>query len=58
VIAFAVLFSGSAVRLCRIVVKFGGFVVIAICHVGSTGSAPRAHQQAAAEPVPRSHGMV
>jgi hypothetical protein len=37
VIALAVLFSGSAVRLCRIVVKFGGFVVIAICHIGSVG---------------------
>jgi hypothetical protein len=33
VIALAVLLSGGTVRLCRIFVKFGGFVVIAIRHV-------------------------
>ena len=32
-IALAVLFRGSPVRLSRIFMKFGGFVVIAICHV-------------------------
>ena len=32
VIALAVLISGGAVRLCRIFVKFGGFVVIVIRH--------------------------
>jgi len=31
-IALAVLFSGGAVRLCSIFVKFGRFVVIAIRH--------------------------
>jgi hypothetical protein len=31
VIAFAVLLSGSAVRLCSTFVKFGGSVVIVIC---------------------------
>jgi hypothetical protein len=58
VIATAVLFSGSPVRLCRIFVKFSGFVVIGICHVGSVGSAPRAQQQTEVEPVPECHGMV
>jgi hypothetical protein len=33
VIALAVLLSGSAVRLCRTFVKFGGSVVIVICHL-------------------------
>jgi hypothetical protein len=33
VIALAVLLSGGTVRLCRIFVKFSGFVVIAIRHV-------------------------
>jgi hypothetical protein len=33
VIAFAVLLSGSPVRLCCIFVQFSGFVVIVVCHV-------------------------
>src|ERR1700692_1831310 len=33
VIALAVLLSGGSVRPCRIFVKFGGFVVIAVRHV-------------------------
>jgi hypothetical protein len=53
VIAFAMLFSGGPVRLCRIFVKFSGFVVIAICHVGSIGSAPSARQHAGLQPVPK-----
>jgi hypothetical protein len=53
-----VLFIRSPVRLCGMFVKFSGFVVIAICHIGSVGPAPRAHQRTAPEPVPRSHGMV
>lgn len=58
VIAFAVLFSGGPVRLCCIFVKFSGFVVIVICHVGSMSSAPSAQQHAGPQPVPKSHGMV
>ena len=57
-IAFAVLFSGGPVRLCRIFVKFSGFVVIVICHVGSIGSAPSAQQHAGLQAVPKRHGMV
>jgi hypothetical protein len=53
VIAFAVLFSGSPVGLCCIFVKFSGFVVIVICHVGSLSSAPSAQQHAGLQPVPR-----
>ena len=52
VIAFAVLFSGSPVGLCCIFVKFSGFVVIVICHVGSLSSAPSAQQHAGLQPVP------
>jgi hypothetical protein len=33
VIALAVLIGGSAVGLCSVFVKFGGFVVIAVSHV-------------------------
>ena len=40
VIALAVLFSGSPVRLCRIFVEFSGFVVIIICHSGSKVQLP------------------
>jgi len=58
VIAFAVLFIRSPVRLCGMFVKFSGFVVIAICHIGSVGPAPRAHQRTAPEPVPSNHGML
>jgi hypothetical protein len=32
-IALAVLLSGGAVRLCSVFMKFGGFVVIVVCHV-------------------------
>jgi hypothetical protein len=53
-----VLFSGGTVRLCRIFVKFSGFVVIVVCHVGSINSAPSAQQHAGLRAVPRSHGMV
>jgi hypothetical protein len=35
VIALAMLFGGGPVRLCCIFVKFSGFVVIVVCHVGS-----------------------
>src|SRR3981189_419302 len=58
VIALAMLFSGGTVRLCRIFVKFSGFVVIVVCHVGSISSAPSAQQHAGLRPVPTSHGMV
>jgi hypothetical protein len=58
VIALSVLFSGGPVRLCRIFVKFSGFVVIGVCHVGSISSAPSAQQSAGLRAVPRSHGMV
>ena len=58
VIALAVLFSGGTVRLCRIFVKFSGFVVIVVCHVGSINSAPSAQQHAGLRAVPKSHGMV
>src|ERR1700704_4893079 len=58
VIALAMLFSGGTVRLCRIFVKFSGFVVIVVCHVGSISSAPSAQQHAGLRPVPKSHGMV
>jgi hypothetical protein len=58
VIALAVLFSGGSVRLCRIFVKFGGFVVIVICHTGSIASAPSAQQHTGLQPVPKSNGMV
>jgi hypothetical protein len=58
VIAFAVLFIRSPVRLCGMFVKFSGFVVIVICHIGSVGPAPRAHQLTGIQAVPRSHGMV
>ena len=58
VIALAVLFSGGTVRLCRIFVKFSGFVMIVVCHVGSISSAPSAQQHAGLRPVPKSHGMV
>jgi hypothetical protein len=34
VIALAVLISGGAVRLCSIFMKFGGFVMIVVRHVG------------------------
>ena len=57
-IALAVMFGGSTMRLCRIVVKFSGFVVIAICHEVSDGSALRANRQTERVPVPRCHGMV
>jgi hypothetical protein len=53
VIAFAVLFGGGPVRLCCIFVKFSGFVVIVICHVGSMSSAPSAQQHAGLQPVPK-----
>jgi len=53
VIAFAVLFSSGPVRLCCIFVKFSGFVVIEICHVGSISSAPSAQQHAGLQPVPK-----
>jgi hypothetical protein len=52
VIAFAVLFSSGPVRLGRIFVKFSGFVVLVICHVGSLSSAPSAQQHAGLQPVP------
>ena len=52
-IAFGVLFSGGPVRLCCIFVKFSGFVVIGVCHVGSISSAPSAHQHAGLQPVPK-----
>jgi hypothetical protein len=58
VIAFAVLFSSGPMRLRCILVKFGGFVVIVICHLGSIRSAPSAQQHAGIPPVPGSHGMV
>lgn len=58
VIALAVLFSGGTVRLCRIFVKFSGFVMIVVCHVGSISSAPSAQQHAGLRAVPKSHGMV
>src|ERR1700682_437091 len=58
VIALAVLFSGGTVGLCRIFVKFSGFVVIVVCHVGSISSAPSAQQHAGLRAVPKSHGMV
>ena len=35
VIAFAVVFIRSPVKLCGMFVKFSGFVVIAVCHRGS-----------------------
>ena len=57
VIAFAVLFSGGPVRLCCIFVKFSGFIVIVICHVGSMSSAPSAQQHAGLQPVPVPSGM-
>ena len=58
VIALSVLFRGGPVRLCRIFVKFSGFVVIGVCHVGSISAAPSAQQPAGLRAVPRSHGMV
>jgi hypothetical protein len=58
VIALAVLLSGGSVRPCRIFVKFSGFVVIVVCHVGSISSAPSAQQHAELRAVPKSHGMV
>jgi hypothetical protein len=58
VIALAVLFSGGTMRLCRIFVKFSGFVVIVVCHVGSISSAPSAQQHAGLRAVPKRHEMV
>ena len=58
VIALSVLFGGGPVRLCRIFVKFSGFVVIGVCHVGSIGSAPSPRQPAGLRAVPGFHGMV
>jgi hypothetical protein len=58
VIALAVLFSGGTVRHCRIFVKFSGFVVIVVCHVGSISSAPSAQQHAGLRAVSKRHGMV
>jgi hypothetical protein len=58
VIAFAVMFIRSPVRLCGMIVKFSGFDVFGICHKGSVGPAPRAHQLTVVQAVPRSHGMV
>jgi hypothetical protein len=52
VISLAVLVSGGAVRLCSIFVKFGGFVVIAVRHMGSLNSAPSARQYARSSVVP------
>jgi hypothetical protein len=57
-IAFAVLFIRSPVKLCGMFVKFSGFVVLGICHIGSVGPAPRAHQQTEVRGVPSSHVMV
>ena len=58
VIALSVLFSGGPVRLCCIFVKFSGFVVIGVCHVGSISSAPSAQQPPGLRAVPGSHRMV